>query len=121
MAIKVLFVGNYAIPLHNIRPEAEMIIGLKQRGLDVEVVTQADCYYAKRMSAFGIRIHDYTPPAKFSPEAVWRLRHILRSGHHDVIQPVQQQGHRRGRQHAGYRPARQGCDVQGADRQYFPL
>ena len=83
--IKVLFVGNYDIPTHNIRPEAEMIIGLKRRGLDVEVMTRRNCYYAERMESLGIRIHDYVPPAKFSPAAVRRLRRTLKEGRHDVM------------------------------------
>jgi len=83
--IKVLFVGNYDIPVHNIRPEAEMIIGLKERGLDVEVMTGASCWYARRMASCGIRIHDYQPGRKFSPSAVLRLRRTLREGRHDIL------------------------------------
>lgn len=85
MPIKVLFLGNYAIPMHNIRPEAEMIIGLKQRGLDIEVMTQADCDYARRMAGYGIRIHDYTPPAKFSLQAFRVVRRTLEAGRHDIV------------------------------------
>jgi glycosyltransferase involved in cell wall biosynthesis len=85
MTIKALFIGNYAIPLHNIRPEAEMIIGLKQRGLDVEVMTRRDCYYARHMETFGIRIHDFAPARKFSWEAVRTIRKVLREGQHHVV------------------------------------
>ena len=85
MPIKVLFVGNYDIAVHNIRPEAEAIIGLKQQGLDVEVMTQGECWYAKHMESFGIRIHDYTPPGKFSLEAIRTVRRVLREGKHDVL------------------------------------
>jgi glycosyltransferase involved in cell wall biosynthesis len=83
--MKVLFIGNYDIPVHNIRPEAEMIIGLRQRGVDVEVMTRADCWYARRMESCGIRIHDYVPPAKFSWGAVRHIRRVLRDGRHDVV------------------------------------
>jgi L-malate glycosyltransferase len=85
MPIKVLFVGNYDIPVHNIRPEAEMIVGLKGRGLDVEVMTRADCWYARRMAGLGIRIHDYSPPAKFSLAAIAQIRRTLREGRHDIL------------------------------------
>lgn len=81
---KLLVISNYAITLHNVRPEAEMIIGLKQRGLDVEVMTPRDCPYADRMAGFGIRIHDYLPPSKFSPEAVKHVRQVLRHGGHQL-------------------------------------
>jgi len=85
MAIKVLFVGNYDIPIHNIRPEAEMIIGLKRRGLDIEVMTRRGCYYAEKMANLGIRIHDYVPPSKFSLAAIRYMRRVLTVGHHHVL------------------------------------
>lgn len=85
MAIKVLFIGNYAIPVHNIRPEAEMIIGLRARGLDIDVMTRADCWYARRMAEHGIRIHDYMPPGKFSVSAVRKIRATIKAGGHDIV------------------------------------
>lgn len=85
MAIKVLFIGNYAIPVHNIRPEAEMIIGLKARGLDVEVMTQGHCYYAERMRSLGIVVHDFTPRSKVSWTAIRTIRKVLREGRHDIL------------------------------------
>jgi glycosyltransferase involved in cell wall biosynthesis len=85
MSIKVLFIGNYDIPVHNIRPEAEMIIGLKHQGLNVEVMTRRRCWYADRMAAEGIRIHDYVPPAKFSLQAIRVVRRTLQEGRHDVL------------------------------------
>jgi len=85
VAIKILFVGNYDIAVHNIRPEAETIIGLKEQGLDVEVMTQGHCWYAKRMKSFGIRIHDFTPQRKFSLEAIRTIRAVLREGGHDIL------------------------------------
>jgi glycosyltransferase involved in cell wall biosynthesis len=81
---KLLVISNYAITLHNVRPEAEMIIGLKQRGLDVEVMTPRDCPYAERMAGFGIPIHDYLPPSKFSAQAARRVRQVLRDGAHQL-------------------------------------
>ena len=80
MSIKVLFVGNYDIAVHNIRPEAEAIIGLKRAGVDVEVMTKADCWYAGRMREFGIGIHDFMPARKFSLDAIRRMRAVLREG-----------------------------------------
>ena len=85
MAIKVLFVGNYDMAVHNIRPEAEAIIGLQQQGFDVEVMTKADCWYAKHMASLGIRIHDFKPARKFSLEAIRRIRGVLKAGRHDVL------------------------------------
>ncbi len=85
MAIKVLFIGNYDIPVHNIRPEAEMILGLKARGLEVAVMTQANCYYAGQMRAAGIVVHDFTPRSKLSWTAIRTIRRTLREGRHDIL------------------------------------
>lgn len=83
--VKVLFSGQYDMPVHNIRPEAEMIIGLKLRGVDVEVMTNADCRYAQRMREAGITVHDYVPARKFSLHASRIIRTVLRAGQHDAI------------------------------------
>ena len=85
MTLKVLFIGRYDIATHNIRPEAEMIIGLKTRGVDVEVMTVKDCEYARRMEACGIRIHDHAPERKFSAASIRYVRNVLREGRHDVV------------------------------------
>lgn len=85
MTLKVLFIGRYDIALHNIRPEAEMIIGLKERGVDVEVMTAKSCEYARRMQACGIKIHDHVPERKFSATSVRYVRRVLREGNHNVI------------------------------------
>lgn len=87
MTIKVLFITNLDKPgLYSIRPEAEMIIGVKGRGVDVEVMTPRRCHYGDRLAAAGIRVHDYKPRHKFSPEAIGRIRQVLREGRHDVVQ-----------------------------------
>lgn len=84
MTIKCLIVSNYATTMHNVRPEAEMVIGLKSRGLDIEVMTPADCPYARRMAAAGIAIHDYLPRRKLSLEAIRRIRRALKDGGHQI-------------------------------------
>ena len=84
--MKVLFIGNYDMAEHNIRPEAEMIIGLKAMGLDIEVMTRADCWYAGRMASEGIKIHDFVPAGKWSRPAVREIRRVLERGRHDVVQ-----------------------------------
>ncbi len=84
MTGKCLVISNYASTLHNVRPEAEMVIGLKRQGLDIEVMTPADCEYAQRMAAAGIPIHDHLPRRKLSLESIRRIRTVLRSGGHRI-------------------------------------
>lgn len=85
MSIKCLIISNYASTPHNVRPEAEMVIGLKRRGLDIEVMTPAACEYAGRMAAAGIPIHDHLPRRKLSLASIRRIRAVLRSGRHQVL------------------------------------
>lgn len=86
MSIKVLFVTNYDKPgIHNIRPEAEMIIGLKRLGVEAEVMTRRNCYWGERLAAEQIPVHDFVPRKKFSLEAVRRIRRTLQEGRHDII------------------------------------
>jgi len=73
--IKVLAISNYDKPgIHDIRPEAEMFIGLKMRGVNIEFMTKRDCYYGERLQACGIPVHDYVPRRKFSWTAVRAIR-----------------------------------------------
>jgi len=62
-----------------------MIIGLQHRGFDVEVMTPADCYYATRMAAAGIRIYDFLPRRKVSAKAIRRIRATLLAGEHTIL------------------------------------
>lgn len=87
MALKVLFVTNYDKAwLHNVRPEAEMIIGLKRQGVEVEVMTPRQSLWGERLAQAGIPVHDFIPRRKFSLEAIRTIRRVLREGHHDIVQ-----------------------------------
>jgi glycosyltransferase involved in cell wall biosynthesis len=87
MALKVLFISNYDKPgIHNTRPEAEMILGLKRRGVDAEVMSRRDTYWGRRFIEAGIPVHDFVPRRKFSLEAVRVIRGVLKAGGYDVMQ-----------------------------------
>ncbi len=83
--MKVLVISNYAPAVHQVRPEAEMIIGLKERGVDMEVMTPASCWYAKRMEDHGIHIYDCLPRGKFDRQAIRFIRRALKDGRHDIL------------------------------------
>jgi len=87
MTLKVLFISNYDKPgIHNTRPEAEMILGLKRRGVDAEVMSRRDTYWGRRFIEAGIPVHDFVPRRKFSLEAVRAIRSVLKAGGYDVVQ-----------------------------------
>lgn len=85
MTIRVLFIGNYDMAAHNIRPEAEMIIGLARLGFGVEVMTGPRGEYVGRMRAAGIRVHEFVPDRKLSLAAIRRIRRALVEGRFDVV------------------------------------
>lgn len=87
MTLKILFITNFdKAGIYSIRPEAEMMLGVKRAGLDVEVMTPRRCHYGDVLTAAGIRVHDFKPRSKFSWEAVRTIRAVLREGRHDVVQ-----------------------------------
>ncbi len=87
MTPKILFITNLdKAGLYSIRPEAEMMLGVKRAGLDVEVMTPRRCHYGDVLTAAGIRVHDYRPRDKFSLDAIRTIRTVLREGRHDVVQ-----------------------------------
>lgn len=87
MTLKVLFITNYDKPgIHNTRPEAEMILGMKRRGVDAEVMSRRDTYWGRRLVEAGIPVHDFVPRRKFSLEAVRVIRRVLKAGRYDVVQ-----------------------------------
>ena len=68
----------------NVRPEAEIFIGLKRAGVDVTVMTEADTVYIEPMRRAGIRLIDFAPQRKWSVEAIRRIRAELKDGYDAV-------------------------------------
>jgi glycosyltransferase involved in cell wall biosynthesis len=83
---KILAISNYDKPgIHDIRPEAEMFIGLKSRGVNIEFMTKRDCYYGQRLIECGIPVYNHVPRRKFSSTSIRVIRRALTVGHHDII------------------------------------
>ncbi|MCK6370774.1 MAG: glycosyltransferase family 4 protein [Gammaproteobacteria bacterium] len=83
---KILAISNYDKPgIHDIRPEAEMFIGLKSRGVNIEFMTKRDCYYGQRLIECGIPVYNHVPRRKFSSTSIRVIRRVLTEGHHDII------------------------------------
>ncbi len=83
--MKILWITSHADALNSIRPEAETLIGLAQRGLECEIMTQGDSAYRGAMEAAGIRVIDFVPRRKFGRrDAAFIRRHLLH-GRHDIL------------------------------------
>lgn len=83
--IKVLVIGSYDV-IHTSRPEAEIIIGLANAGLDMSVMTQGNTEYAKRFTECGVRVIPFHLEKKFRRAESQRIRQELIDGEYDILQ-----------------------------------
>lgn len=81
---KVLVISNYNND-NSSRPEAEVFLGLKKEGVDVEVMTSAKSEYVQKFKDAGIKIIDYTPKKKNDPKAIKLIRKTVLEGKHDIL------------------------------------
>jgi len=75
--MKLLCITSHADTLNSIRPEAELFIGLQQRGVELSVMTQGDSLYRPALEAAGIRCIDFVPEKKLSLSAIGYIRRYL--------------------------------------------
>ena len=84
MKIKVLVISNYR-ETNSVRPEAELFIGLKKAGVEVEIMTYGDAEYVEKFKAAGIRVIDFHPKKKLDRAEIQRIRTELIAGKHDIL------------------------------------
>jgi len=84
MSIKVLVISNYNEMVVS-RPEGELFIKLKNRGLDVSIMTNGKSEYAARFRENGIRVIDFYPDKKYSLKAIKLIRKELKNGHYNIV------------------------------------
>lgn len=70
----ILCITSQRATLTNVRPEAEIFIGLQRAGCMVTVMTEADSAYAPRMRAAGIDVIDFCSRGKFSLRSIRDIR-----------------------------------------------
>ena len=85
MPIKILVISDYTNDVSS-RPEAEVFLGLKKMGVDVEVITSAKSEYVKKFKEAGINVIAYTPQKKKDKKAIEIIRKTLIEGKHDILQ-----------------------------------
>jgi len=83
--VKLLVISSYVDTWNSVRPEAEMLIGLARLGVEVELMTQPDAEYRPRFEENGIKVHGFHPRKKFQPEAIRRIRKLLKEGKFDAV------------------------------------
>jgi L-malate glycosyltransferase len=84
MPVKVLVISDYR-ETASVRPEAELFIGLKKAGVEVEIMTFGDAGYAGKFRAAGIRVIDFHPKKKFDKKEIAFIREVLTKGGYHVV------------------------------------
>lgn len=83
--MRILCVTSHRGALTNVRPEAEIFIGLQRLGAKVTVLTQRDSCYVASMVAAGIDVVDLEPRRRLDPAAIRRIRATLRGGNSQIL------------------------------------
>ncbi len=91
MPIKVLVISDYRV-YHSARPEAEIFIGLADRGYEIHIMTFGDCAYARRFRAHGIHVIDWHPEKKFNRAEIARIRDTVRELDVDILHLFNNEG-----------------------------
>jgi glycosyltransferase involved in cell wall biosynthesis len=82
--IKILVISNYTF-FSSTRPEAAIFHGLKQKGVEVTIMTNGNCEHAENFRSAGMKVIDYMPDKKFSKAAVEKIRNEIISGNHQIL------------------------------------
>jgi L-malate glycosyltransferase len=83
--MKILVISNYRT-LITPRPEAEIFIGLKNKGHDITIMTYPDSAYIPHFEAAGIRVIQFHPDKKRHKPSISIIRKELIDGQYDVLQ-----------------------------------
>jgi len=75
------FMGSW----NGIRPEAEIFIGMAQKGHDILVASQPHAPYAERFREKGIQVIDCYPKRKICLKTIVQLRGIIRNNQIDIV------------------------------------
>lgn len=82
--MRVLIISDYR-DTQAARPEAELVLGLKREGVDVEVITFPGSHYESQFKAAGIPVTLNHPENKFDRGFIRYLRDKTRSGNFDIF------------------------------------
>lgn len=75
--MRILVISDYDDNFNAVRPEGELFIGLRQSGVDVQVMTHGHTPYAQLFRKAGIKVFDFHPAKKFDRYAVRFIRDVL--------------------------------------------
>ncbi|MFW6101616.1 MAG: glycosyltransferase, partial [Bacteroidota bacterium] len=85
MAPKILIISSYTGPMVSTRPEAEMVLRLKKLGMEIDVMSNPQSYYADLFREHGIHLYPYRPKRKISLREIRYIRKVLQEGSYDIV------------------------------------
>lgn len=85
MKPKILVVSNYTNTI-SARPEAEIFLELKKRGMHISVMTDGNSYYAGKFREAGIKVIDFVLTKKFDRNQEKIIRNELKSSEYNILQ-----------------------------------
>jgi len=81
---KILVVSDYR-GFHSVRPEAEIFIGLRQRGHDVTIITHSDSEYIPKFLENGINVIKRCPKKKLDKNFIHFLKREIEKESYDIL------------------------------------
>ena len=88
--IKALVVSDFR-HYHTARPEAEIFIGLKQRGIDITIATPLSASYVERFKNKNIRVIGLYPEKQKAAAIIPQLRDLIRKESYDLVHAASRQ------------------------------
>ncbi len=93
--MKILVLSNYR-GSSTARPEAEIFIGLKERGHEVTIMTYGDAEYNHRFEQNDIKVIPFYPEKKREKSSIDFIRKELIAGKYDIFQMFTSMGYLNG-------------------------
>lgn len=82
--MNILVISNYG-EYHSVRPEAEIFMGLKERGHDITIITPLPSPYEKEFKKAGIKVKGFHPSGRYDKPSIASIRAELLSGDYDIL------------------------------------
>lgn len=83
---RLLIISNYSGAPNPIRPEAEIILALAERGYQIWVMTPGSSAYIDKLRHAGCSIIDHRIPSKFHLPSISLIRSIIKKHDIDLVQ-----------------------------------
>ena len=83
--MKVLIVSGFASKSNSSRPLAQMLLGLKRNGVDVDVVMADYSYYYNLFLNAGMQVFVHHIPKKIDFSSIRYIRKLVKSNKYDIV------------------------------------